>query len=89
MNDIDLVLHSPLTAQLAAICFVTCTTGLFVLLLAAPQRNCFFFRWRPEVRFLALLVSPALFILWPVILYSWFLKSRGIGPDDLDYFEDD
>ncbi len=37
-------------------------------------------------RFLALLVSPTLLILWPIVLYVWFLRSRGIGPDDLDFF---
>lgn len=89
MNDIDLFLQLPLTAQAAAICFVICTSGLLVLLLGAPRRNCFFFRWRPETRFLALLISPALLIVWPVVLYAWFLKSRGIEPDDLDFFEDD
>ena len=89
MNDIELFLQLPFTAQAAAICFITCTTGLLVLLLAAPRRNCFFLRWRPETRFFALLVSPALLILWPIVLYAWFLKSRGIRPDDLDYFEDD
>jgi hypothetical protein len=89
MNGIELFLQLPLTAQAAAICFVTCTASLLVLLLVAPQRNCFFFRWQPEIRFLALLIFPALLIVWPVVLYAWFLKSRGIGPDDLDSFEDD
>jgi hypothetical protein len=58
------------------------------MLLAAPQRNCFFFRWSPEKRFLALLVSPVLLITWPIVLYAWFLKSRGIAPDDLDFGDD-
>ena len=89
MNGIDLFLQLPITAQAAAICFVACATGLFVILLAAPRRNCFFFRWRPETRFLALLVSPALLIIWPIVLYGWFLKSRGIEPDDLDFGDDD
>lgn len=89
MNDIDLFLQLPLTAQAAVICFAVCASGLFVILLAAPRRDCFFFRLRPETRLLALLVSPTLLIVWPVVLYAWFLKSRGIGPDDLDYFEDD
>ena len=88
MNGIDLFLQLPITAQAAAICFVACATGLFVILLAAPRRNCFFLRWRPETRFLALLVSPALLIIWPIVLYGWFLKSRGIGPDDLDFGDD-
>jgi len=88
MNGIDLFLQLPITAQAAAICFVACATGLFVILLAAPRRNCFFLRWRPETRFLALLVSPALLIIWPIVLYGLFLKSRGIGPDDLDFGDD-
>src|SRR5664280_1356678 len=57
MNDLDLFLELPTTAQAAAICFAACASCLFVLLLAAPRRNCFFFRWRTETRFLALLVS--------------------------------
>ena len=89
MNDFDLFLELPITGQAAAICFVVCATALFVTLLAAPRRNCFFLRWRPETRFLALLVSPTLLILWPIVLYVWFLRSRGIGPDDLDFFEDE
>lgn len=89
MNDIDLFLELPITAQAAAICFVACASCLFVMLLTAPRRNCFFLRWRPETRFLALWFSPALLILLPIILYWWFLKSRGIEPDDPDSFEDD
>jgi len=88
MNGIDLFLQLPTTAQAAAICFVVCASCLFVMLLAAPRRNCFFFRWRPETRFLALLVSPVLLIIWPIVLYGLFLKSRGIGPDDLDFDDD-
>jgi hypothetical protein len=89
MNDIDLFLELPIAVQAAAICFVLCGTGLFVVLLAAPRRNGFFLRWHPETRFLFLLVAPTLLILLPIALYGWFLKSRGIGPDDLDFFEDD
>ncbi len=88
MDGIDLFLQLPITAQAAGICFVACTTCLFVVLLGAPRRNCFFFRWRPETRFLALLVSPVLLILWPILLYGWFLKSRGIDPNDLDFDDD-
>lgn len=88
MNDIDLFLQLPAAAQAAAICFVACATCLFVILLAAPRRNCFFFRLRPEARFLALLVSPALLIIWPIVVYGVFLKSRGIDPDDLDFGDD-
>ena len=89
MDGFDLFLELPTTAQAAVICFVACASCLFVMVLAAPRRDCFFFRLRPETRLLALLVAPALLIVWPVVLYAWFLKSRGIGPDDLDYFEDD
>ena len=89
MNEIDLFLELPIAVQAAVLCAVACASGLFVMLLAAPRRNCFFFRWHPETRFLALLVSPTLLILWPIFAYAMFLKSRGIGPDDLDYFEDD
>lgn len=89
MNDVDLFLQLPITAQAAILCFVACATCLFVMLLAAPRRDCFFFRWHPETRFLALLASPALLILWPIVLYGWFLKSRGIDPDDLDFGDDD
>jgi hypothetical protein len=88
MNDIDLFVQLPIAAQGAVICFVACTSCLIVMLLAAPQRNCFFFRWSPEKRFLALLVSPVLLITWPIVLYAWFLKSRGIAPDDLDFGDD-
>lgn len=88
MNGIDLFLQLPITAQATVICFAACASCLFAMLLAAPRRNCFFFRWRAETRFLALLVSPVLLIIWPVVLYGLFLKSRGIGPDDLDFGDD-
>jgi len=89
MSDIDLFFQLPITAQAAVLCFVACATSLFAMLLLAPRRNCFFLRWRPEKRFLALLVSPALFLIWPIVLYGWFLRSRGIKPDDLDFGDDD
>lgn len=88
MDDFDFFLQLPITAQAAVICFAACATSLFVILLTAPRRNCFFLRWHPETRFLALLIAPALLILWPIVLYGWFLKSCGIGPDDLDFGDD-
>jgi hypothetical protein len=88
MNDLDLFLELPVAAEAGVLCFIVSATGLFAVLLLAPRRNCFFLRWRPETRFLALLVSPTLLILWPIVLYGWFLKSRGIGPDDLDFGDD-
>jgi hypothetical protein len=36
MNDFTLFLELPIAVQLAAICFVACTTGLLALLLAVP-----------------------------------------------------
>jgi hypothetical protein len=89
LNDFEDFLEFPIAVQAAAICFVVCGTVLLVILLTAPRRNCFFFRMYPETRLLFLIFSPTLIILWPVILYAWLLKSRGIGPDDLDFFEDD
>ena len=88
MNDLNLLLELPITAQAAVVCFVASFTGLFVMVLLAPRRNCFFLRWRPETRLLALVVSPTLLILWPIVLYGWFLQSRGIEPDDLDFWDD-
>jgi hypothetical protein len=88
MNDLDLFLELPIAAQAGVLCFIVSATGLFAVLLLAPRRNCFFLRWRPERRFLALLFSPVLLIIWPIVLYAWFLKSRGIEPDDLDFGDD-
>ena len=88
MNDVDLFLQLPITGQAAVVCFVACATSLFAILLLAPRRNCFFLRWRPETRFLALLFSPVLLIIWPIVLYALFLKARGIEPDDLDFGDD-
>jgi hypothetical protein len=88
MNGIELFLELPISAQAGVICFAACESCLLALLLIAPRRDCFFFRWHPETRFIALLVFPALLIIWPVVLYGWFLETRGIGPDDLDFGDD-
>lgn len=88
MNELDFF-DLPITAQLSALLFVVCSTGLLLVLLLAPRRDCFFLRWNPGVRLLALIIAPAMLIVWPVVLYAWFLKSRGIELDDLDYFDDD
>ena len=88
MDGFAVFLQLLITAQAAVVCFIACSTSLFVILLTAPRQNCFFLRWRPETRFLALLVSPTLLILWPIMLYGWFLKSRGIPPNDLDFGDD-
>jgi len=85
MNDVDLFLELPIGAQAAVICFVACAAGLLVVILAAPRRDCFFLRWRPEIRLLALLVSPVLLFTWPFWLVDLFLKSRGMEWEDLDF----
>lgn len=88
MGDSNFFFDLPVAAQAAAICFTLCGAGLFAILLLAPRRNCFFLRWRPEKRLLALVVAPALIILWPIVLYNWFLHSRGVNLDDLDFYDD-
>ncbi len=75
----------PIQAQAAVICFTICATGLFSMLLLAPRRDCFFLRWRTEKRLLALLVAPTMIIVWPIVLFGWFLKSRGLDASDLDF----
>jgi len=60
-----------------------------MILLLAPRRDCFFSRLSVERRLLALLVAPTLLIIWPIVLYGLFLKSRGIGPEDLLDWDDD
>lgn len=74
-------------ALVAAAILSVCISGLVVLLLFAPRRNCFFLRWSPEARFLALIVAPFLLILWPLVLLFWLMRS-GVIPDDPDFFDD-
>ena len=62
-------------------------SGLLALLLFAPRRNCFFLRWHPEARFLALMVAPFLIILWPLVLLFWLMRS-GVMPADPDFYDD-
>ena len=88
MNNIEVLRELPLAVHVAAICFVVCATTLFVMLVTAPRRNCFFFRWSPEGRLLALMFAPTLMILWPIVLYWWLVKSGGVDPDDLDFLDD-
>lgn len=88
MGEYSVFSELPVSIQLAAICFTLCATVLFVMLLAAPRRNCFFFRWRPETRLLALVFAPTLLIIWPIVLFNWFIRSRGVDPDDLDFYDD-
>jgi hypothetical protein len=74
-------------AVIAIVVFSTCFAGLIACLLVAPRRDCFFLRWRPEVRLLALIVAPSLLILWPLVLLNWLMRS-GILPDDPDFYDD-
>jgi hypothetical protein len=87
MDGMDLFLELPATAQAAVICLVACASCLFVILLAAPRRDCFFFRWHPENRLFALIVSPSLLILWPILLVHLMIKY-GIVPSDPDFYDD-
>lgn len=88
MNDLDIFFELPLTAQLAAICFSLCAAALFAMLMCASRQNCFFLKWHAETRFLALVCAPLLLIVWPLVLYGLFLRSRGIRADDPDFFDD-
>lgn len=74
-------------ALLAAAVFSICFSGLIVILIFAPRRNCFFLRWYPETRLLALMAVPFLLILWPLVLVYWLMRS-GLFPDDPDFFDD-
>ena len=74
-------------ALLAAGVFSICFSGLLVLLVFAPRRDCFFLRWCPKTRLLALMGAPFLLILWPFVLVYWLMRS-GLFPDDPDFFDD-
>lgn len=72
-------------ALVAVAVFSICFTGLIVLLVFAPRRDCFFFRWYHETRLLALMAAPFLLILWPLVLLTWLMR---LFPDDPDFFDD-
>ncbi len=74
-------------AVIAIAVFSACFAGLISCLLAAPRQDCFFLRWHPETRLLALIVTPFLLILWPLVLFYW-LMHKGILPDDPDFYDD-
>jgi hypothetical protein len=65
-----------------------CFSVLMTTLIFAPQRDCFFLRWSPTIRILALLVAPTLLIVWPIVLFGWILQARGVDPADLDFLDD-
>jgi hypothetical protein len=77
----------PLAAQAAVICISICSTALLVILVAAPQRDSFFFRLSPEIRLLVLLTSPVMLIIWPVVVFVRFLEARGIEPGSQDWHD--
>jgi hypothetical protein len=77
----------PPAALVAVAVFSMCFSGLVLVLLLAPRRDCFFFRWHPETRFLALMAAPFLVILWPLVLLLWVMRS-GVFPEDPDFFDD-
>ena len=66
----------PPAALVAVAVFSVCFSGLVVVLLFAPRRNCFFLRWHPETRLLALIAAPFLIILWPLVLLYWLIAIR-------------
>ena len=74
-------------ALVVAAFFSLCFSGLIVLLLFAPRRDCFFLRWHAVTRLLALMAAPFLVILWPLLLVIWVMRS-GFFPDDPDFFDD-
>jgi hypothetical protein len=37
---------------------------------------------------LALVAAPTLLIVWPILLFGWFLRSRGVDPADPDFLDD-
>lgn len=88
MSSFDSFSDLPVTGQLAVIYISLCFSALGTLLIFAPKRNCWFFRWSSKARFLALLFAPTLFIVWPIVLFGAFLQSRGISPGDPDFMDD-
>lgn len=89
MDGFEFFCQLPLLDQILIVYCAVCITALLVVLICAPQRDCFFLRWHAETRILALLAAPTLLLLWPILLYHWFLRSRGIDPADFDLFDDD
>lgn len=88
MDGLEFFCQLPLLEQALIVCSGMCITALLTVLICAPRRDCFFLRWHAETRLLALLAAPTLLILWPVLLYGWFLRSRGVDPADPDFMDD-
>lgn len=81
------MIDSNLSLMIAGTFLSVCIVGLVAVLLFAPRRDCFFFRWYPETRLLALMASPFLVILWPLLLVFCLMQSD-LFPDDPDFFDD-
>jgi hypothetical protein len=88
MNELEFFCQLPFPDQALLACSSVLFQFLLVVLIFAPHRNCFFLRWSPQVRMLALLATPILFLIWPILLYGWFLRSRGIDLADPDWSDD-
>ena len=88
MNELEFFCQLPLLDQALFVCSAVFLAALPVVLIFAPRRDCFFLRWSPEARMLALLAAPALFLIWPIMLYGWILRRRGIDPADPDWSDD-
>ena len=89
MDGFEFFCDLSLLDQSLIICFAVCATAFLAVLICAPRRDCFFFRWHGETRLLALMVAPTLILFWPLLLYGWFLRRRGIDLADSDLFDDD
>lgn len=89
MDALEFFCQLPLLGQVLIVCCAAFFTALLVVLICAQRRDCFFFRLRAETRILALMVAPTLLLVWPLLLYHWFLRSRGVDPADFDLFDDD
>jgi cytochrome bd-type quinol oxidase subunit 1 len=88
MNELEIFFQLPLLYQALFVCCSVFFAALLVVLIFAPRRDCCFLRWSPEARMLALLAAPVLFLTWPILLYGWILRRRGIDPADPDWSDD-
>ncbi len=88
MDELEFFCQLPLLDQTLIVCSTVGVAALLPALIFAPRRDCFFLRWYPETRILALLVAPTLLIIWPIVIYGWILRSRGVDPADPDFGDD-
>lgn len=88
MDELEVFCQFSILEQALVVSLSLCIPVLVTVLVFAPKRDCFFFRWSPEARFIALLFAPALLLLWPIVVYGWVLQSRGVDPSDPDFLDD-